>query len=95
MLFRSPDGRSDGDIYNLNGEHIGNDKKDDNKVYLYHTTDNSQMTSERAAELTSGGGMGPNLPLTDVTSETGMTNNELNLRSSLSTLKQAEAGRSR
>ncbi len=49
-----PDGRSAyGDIYNLNGKHIGNDGKVDNQVYVKRTTDDTQLTREEALAETS------------------------------------------
>ncbi|MDJ1505181.1 cell wall hydrolase [Xanthocytophaga agilis] len=48
VRFIDPDGMIPGDIYNVNGEHIGNDGRDDNRVYIRETTDNSQLTQEEA-----------------------------------------------
>jgi len=84
-----PAGREFGDIYNLRGVHIGNDGVDDNKVYLLHTDKNIQLTTAQSKFAVKFTGF-----VTDVTAETGLTNDELNLRASLSTLKQAEAGKS-
>ncbi|MBK7879528.1 MAG: hypothetical protein IPJ83_03070 [Saprospiraceae bacterium] len=93
IKYIDPDGRGYGDIYNLDGEHIGNDGIDDKKVYLKHTTDNKQMTREQSLAATNMAQKAPGVSnTTDVTSQTGLNNDELNLRSSLSTLKQAEAG---
>jgi hypothetical protein len=43
ILRNDPLGDVDGDYYNEKGEHIGNDGKDDNKVYVVRTT---QTTTE-------------------------------------------------
>jgi muramidase (phage lysozyme) len=90
----APEG-GEGDIYNLNGVHIGNDGIDDKQVYLKYTYDDTQMNQFDALMETSsanGWGMMPNYLTTNVTKETGLTNDELNLRAALSTLKRAEAG---
>jgi RHS repeat-associated protein len=87
MRFIDPDGMSVGDIYNVNGVHIGSDNKDDNKVYLYQTTSTVQLDQKDSEALISATTSNP-----DVIQEVNITNDELNLRSSLSTLKQTEAG---
>jgi len=45
----------EGDIYNKNGMHIGNDGKVDNKVYVANTTNNTQLTTEQALASTTSG----------------------------------------
>ena len=78
--------RKVGKIYNLNGKQIGDDGNDDNIVYLCNIYDDIQLTKEQS-ELYIMYRIARN-----ITEETGLTNDELNLRASLSTLKQAEAG---
>ncbi|MEZ4826254.1 MAG: RHS repeat-associated core domain-containing protein [Bacteroidia bacterium] len=95
MLRIDPDGKLDGDIYNLNGQHIGNDGLPDQRVYLYHTTSNQELTQEQSFAMTDefNTNCQPSacIESTELT-EVPITNDELNLRASLSTLKQAEAG---
>ncbi len=72
-----PDGRRDGDIYNLNGEHIGNDGIDDNKVYVKVTTDNTQMTQKEALTATNMASTTTGVSSTiDITGGTGITHDE-------------------
>jgi RHS repeat-associated protein len=85
-----PEGCEVGDIYNLKGQHIGSDGKKDNKVYLCYTKRNIQLTTNQSIMVVSFAKIGL---VKDVTEETGLTNDELNLRATLSTIKQAEAGR--
>ena len=82
-----PDGREFGDIYNLRGQHIGSDRRNDNVVYLKSTWSNRQLSTVESNFLIMFGGV------KNITEETGLTNDELNLRATLSTIKQAEAGR--
>jgi hypothetical protein len=76
-----PDGRSvDGDIYNLNGTHIGNDGKDDGQVYLLKTRSDNQLSTELSGFVTKSANLNLNfLPSTNVTAETGLTHDELQL----------------
>ena len=54
IRFIDPDGMAPlGDIYNLNGVHIGNDGVEDNKVYVAKTTDDTQLTQEESANVIS------------------------------------------
>ena len=87
VKYVDPSGEEIGKIYNLNGKQIGDDGNDDNIVYLCNIYDDIQLTQEQS-ELYIYFRMARN-----ITKETGLTNDELNLRASLSTLKQAEAGR--
>lgn len=83
-----------GDIYNLNGLHIGNDGINDKKVYLKETYDNHQLTESQALIHTLFAQLYPNSSNTiDITAKTGMTNDELNVRATLSTIMKAEAGK--
>jgi spore germination cell wall hydrolase CwlJ-like protein len=51
--YNNPDGMGvTGDIYNQNGTHIGNDGKDDKRVYVENTTSDKQLDKEQAALLT-------------------------------------------
>jgi RHS repeat-associated protein len=50
MRFIDPDGMVPGDIYNLNGTHIGSDGKDDNRVFISATRNDKQLTQEEASE---------------------------------------------
>jgi RHS repeat-associated protein len=78
----------DGDIFNLKGEKIGSDGVDDKKVFLKNTTSSDQLSKEQSvAEIF----QSKTDPLS-YTKEVNITTDELNLRSSLSTLKQSEAG---
>jgi RHS repeat-associated protein len=81
-----PEGREFGDIYNLRGQHIGSDGRNDNVVYLKSTWSNRQLSTVESNLLIMFGGV------KNITEETGLTNDELNLRATLSTIKQAEAG---
>jgi RHS repeat-associated protein len=67
-----------GDIYSSDGRHLKNDGTVDEKVYV---VDKSKIASTGRWAVK------------DQIEVKGMTNKELNLRASLSTLKQAEAGR--
>ena len=85
-----PNGEEIGDIYNMLGVHIGNDGKADGKVYLYNTWSSKQLSTTESALLT----MLPREDVLNVTEKYGLINDELNLRATLSMLKQAEAGSS-
>ncbi|MDJ1466935.1 RHS repeat-associated core domain-containing protein [Xanthocytophaga flava] len=82
MRFIDPDGMVPGDIYSSTGEHLKNDGKDDHKVYV---VDNSKLVK--------GDGV-IKWAVKDQVEVQGLTNEELNLRASLTTLKQTEAGSS-
>lgn len=69
-----------GDIYNLKGEHIGSDNKNDNKVYLAYTNSSQSMSTEKAEELISS--IGRPFSVSSI-SEVAITNDELNTRSFL------------
>ena len=84
-----PDGKAPGDIYNNKGEHVGNDNVDDGNVYLYNTNNSRQLSASESYKLTHT----KSSNIKNITKETGLTNGELNLRSTLSTIKQAEAGK--
>lgn len=71
-----------GDIYSSDGKHLKNDGKDDKKVYV---VDASKIKTKENGTRT--------WFKKDQKEVKGMTNEELNLRASLSTLKQTEAGR--
>ncbi|MBZ5858570.1 RHS repeat-associated core domain-containing protein [Flavihumibacter profundi] len=47
IRFIDPDGMW-GDIYNQNGTHIGNDGKNDNRVYVSNTTSDQQLTQKQS-----------------------------------------------
>ncbi|WPU95634.1 DUF6443 domain-containing protein [Mucilaginibacter sabulilitoris] len=47
MRFIDPDGMW-GDIYNLNGTHVGNDGVKDDKVYVQKNKDDTQLTKEQS-----------------------------------------------
>lgn len=79
-----------GDLYNLAGAHIGNDGKNDNKVYLVNTFADTQLSQKQSSNLVQT--INSPFQLTQI-SQVNITNDELNLRSSLATLKQTEAGR--
>jgi RHS repeat-associated protein len=88
----APEG-GEGDIYNLNGVHIGNDGIDDKQVYLKYTYDDTQMSQMDALMETSssnGWGMMPNYLTTNATKETGLTNDKLNMNSTLATIREVE-----
>jgi muramidase (phage lysozyme) len=81
IFFIDPTGmmaEDPGDIYSSDGRHLKNDGKVDEKVYV---VDKSKIASTGKWAVK------------DQIEVTGMTNKELNLRASLSTLKQTEAGR--
>jgi RHS repeat-associated protein len=48
MRFIDPDGMF-GDIYNLNGTHVGNDGVKDDKAYVQKNKDDTQLTKEQSA----------------------------------------------
>ena len=87
VKYVDPSGEEIGKIYNLNGQQIGDDGNDDNIVYLCNIYDDIQLTKEQSEFYIM------YRIARNITEETGLTNDELNLRASLSTLKQAEAGR--
>jgi RHS repeat-associated protein len=95
MNMVDPDGmEATGDIYNLKGVHIGNDGVEDQKVYLNLTSNNRQLNQAESAEMTRIAQEATGVSNTlDVTALTGLTNDELNVRSTLSTIMQVEAGR--
>ncbi len=75
-----PDGQSVfGDIYNLNGVHVGNDGKEDNQVYVLKTTHDAQLTEEQALLVTNGASAGGSLnplPSVNLTSTEGITHEQ-------------------
>jgi hypothetical protein len=80
IFFIDPTGmmaEDPGDIYSSDGRHLKNDGKVGEKVYV---VDKSKIASTGKWAVK------------DQIEVTGMTNKELNLRASLSTLKQTEAG---
>lgn len=87
-----PDGRSAGDIYNLDGVHIGNDGIDDKKVYLKTTTSSQQLTLEESKAATANTGIHgmPREPVIDITAQTGLNNDELNMNAMLGTIRESE-----
>jgi RHS repeat-associated protein len=91
VFFIDPDGMMaiDGDIFNLNGQKIGSDNIDDKKVYLANTTDNRYLSQETAISMINS--INSTIPNPAI-SEVAITPDELNLRASLATLKQTEAG---
>lgn len=94
VRFVDPDGMlaSDpGDLYNLKGEHVGNDGVKNNAVYLVHTNSSQQLTQTESKHLVAGT-LAPGLSPGPKVEQKEISNDELNLRASLSTLKQTEAG---
>lgn len=84
-----PTGMLDGDIYNLQGEHIGNDGNNDQKVYLNQTFDNTQLTEKQSKNLI----QNINNPFSSaMVSEVNITNDELNTRAFLTTITTLEGG---
>lgn len=81
LKFVDPTGMGpDGDIYNLNGVHIGNDGNVDNKVYLKRTTDNSQLSTEESKQHTDIANEAPCVSNTvNLTETTGITHEEFQL----------------
>lgn len=92
LKFVDPTGMGpDGDIYNLNGVHIGNDGIVDNKVYLKRTKDNAQLSTEESKQLTDIANEAPCVSNTvNLTDATGITNDELNMNSTLATIREVE-----
>lgn len=78
VRFTDPTGMSvEGDIYNQNGVHIGNDGKVDNKVYFKLTTDDNQMTQKEALNATDMASTTTGVSSTiDITASTGITHDE-------------------
>ena len=86
-----PDGRSPGDIYNNNGVHIGNDGKDDQRVFHLPTNSNEKLSQEEALELTvehdkNGGPVGCGIKVVQV----DITNDNLNIDATLLTIRETE-----
>ena len=88
VMLVDPNGEEIGDIFNIFGIQIGWDGKVDGKVYMYNTWSSRQLSLIEAAALTSS----PRADVVNVTEKYGLYNYELNLRATLSMLKQAEAG---
>ncbi len=95
-----PNGMSvEGDIYNNKGVHIGNDGKDNQKVYFHNTSSNKKLIQKQSLEMTT---TISNIQSSNLCanvcfdgselSEVNITNDELNARATLSTLMQTEAG---
>ena len=81
-----------GCIYNLNGLLLGCDESYRDSVFLYSTAENIFLTRDQAHFFI---GLEKKIQtLCNLTEKIGLSNEELNLRASLSTLKQAEAGQS-
>ena len=78
IRFIDPSGMEvEGDIYNKNGVHIGNDGKVDNKVYFKSTIDDSQMAQQVALNATNMASTTTGVSSTiDITSSTGITHDE-------------------
>jgi RHS repeat-associated protein len=78
IKFTDPTGMSvEGDIYNKNGVHIGNDGKIDNKVYVKLTTDDAQMSQSDALVATTLASTTTGVSTTtDITGNTGITHDE-------------------
>ncbi|RUT69473.1 type IV secretion protein Rhs, partial [Flavobacterium cupreum] len=94
IRFVDPDGMlalDPGDLYNLKGEHVGNDGIKDNAVYLVHTNSSQQLTQTESKRLVAGT-LAAGLSVGLKVEQKDISNDELNLRASLSTLKQTEAG---
>ena len=87
VKYVDPTGEEIGKIYNQKGKQIGDDGKDNNIVYLCYTEKDIQLTKEQSTLFIMFG------VAVNITKKTGLTNDELNLRASLSMLKQAEAGK--
>jgi len=96
IKFTDPTGNGvEGDIYNNKGVHIGNDGKDDQKVFLLNTTSETQLSQQQSLDMTTNldnNCVGSSCVGGSDFSQVNITNDELNLRSALSTLKRAEAG---
>jgi muramidase (phage lysozyme) len=92
IKFTDPTGMSvEGDIYNKKGVHIGNDGKADNKVYLKLTTDDTQMSQSDALAATNMASSTTGVSSTiDITANTGLTNDQLNMNAMLGTIREAE-----
>ncbi|MCB9310010.1 MAG: RHS repeat-associated core domain-containing protein [Lewinellaceae bacterium] len=78
IKFTDPTGNGvEGDIYNMNGVHIGNDGKEDNKVYVKLTTNNTQMSQTDALIATTMASTTTGVSSTiDITRSTGITHDE-------------------
>lgn len=84
MRFIDPDGmKPDGDIYSSDGTYLKNDGIDDKKVYV---VDDKKLDRTKAGVI--------KWAVKDQVEIKGLAKEELNLRATLSTLKQTEAGSS-
>ncbi|MBK8850910.1 MAG: glycoside hydrolase family protein [Saprospiraceae bacterium] len=87
----------EGDIYNRNGVNIGNDGKQDQKVFLLNTDSDKQLTQAQALEMTTtvSNVQGVN-PCANVCfdgaemSEVPITNDQLNIDATLATIRESE-----
>jgi RHS repeat-associated protein len=77
-----PTGKNFGDIYNVNGVHLGNDGKKDNQVYIINngitTTQYSQQEALAITDVINSFGKNPDafLGAFNLTTETGVGHNE-------------------
>jgi len=102
IRFTDPTGMEvEGDIYNNKGVHIGNDGKADQKVFLLNSSSDKQLTQQQSLEMTNAvSNIHGDNPCVNVCfdgaemTQVPITNDELNLRSTLTTLSKAEAGSS-
>lgn len=98
IKFTDPTGMSvEGDIYNKNGVHIGNDGKADQKVFLLNTSSDKQLTQQQSLEMTTTvSNIQSANPCVNVCfdgaemREVAITNDQLNIDATLSTIRESE-----
>jgi RHS repeat-associated protein len=92
LIFVDPDGMF-GDLYNLNGQHIGNDGNDDNKVYLANTQSDQQLDQEQTQASIESGLLVTELDVRNGTPSVDLVpigNDELNTNATLATIRESE-----
>ncbi len=52
IRFIDPDGMAPGELYNVNGVHIGSDGVDDNKAYVVYTESDKQLSQQNSRTAT-------------------------------------------
>jgi RHS repeat-associated protein len=82
MRFIDPDGMELGDYYLKDGTYLGNDKIDDHKVYVVDNSKTNYQPATKDKPL--------NIPASDAKEIKGLTNEELNVRGFLTTIRQTE-----
>jgi len=94
IKFTDPTGNGvEGDIYNNKGVHIGNDGKADQKVFLLNTDSDKQLSQQQSLEMTTNfenNCAGSSCINGSDFSQVNITNDELNIKATLSTIRESE-----